>query len=69
LIGVTGNAKHPMTRGGLCVKLKVYEKHHYHPDRLLYLLKRTGAFLKRHLKKRGKRSGLTLSIMVSLQSG
>ena len=25
-----------MTRGGLCVKLKDYEKRHYHPDRLLY---------------------------------
>ena len=24
-----------MTRGGLCVKLKDYEKRHYHPDRLL----------------------------------
>ena len=31
-----------MTRDGLCVKLKDYEKRHYHPDRLLYPLKRTG---------------------------
>ncbi|MCX8519157.1 MAG: molybdopterin oxidoreductase family protein [Methylophilaceae bacterium] len=42
LISVAGNPDHPMTRGGLCVKLKDYEKRHYHPDRLLYPLKRTG---------------------------
>lgn len=42
LTGVRGNAEHPMTRGGLCVKLKDYEKRHYHPDRLLYPLRRSG---------------------------
>ncbi len=42
LISVTGNKEHPMTRGGLCVKLHDYEKRHYHPDRLLYPMKRTG---------------------------
>jgi anaerobic selenocysteine-containing dehydrogenase len=42
LISVQGNPDHPMTQGGLCVKLKDYEKRHYHPDRLLYPLKRTG---------------------------
>ena len=42
LIGVRGNPDHPMTRGGLCVKLKDYEKRHYHPDRLLYPMKRVG---------------------------
>lgn len=42
LIGVSGNPDHPMTRGGLCVKLKDYEKRHYHPDRLLYPMKRVG---------------------------
>lgn len=42
LTSVKGNADHPMTRGGLCVKLKDYEKHHYHPDRLLYPMRRTG---------------------------
>ncbi len=42
LLSVTGNPDHPMTRGGLCVKLKDYEKRHYHPDRLLYPMKRTG---------------------------
>ncbi|MEQ8824954.1 MAG: molybdopterin oxidoreductase family protein [Filomicrobium sp.] len=40
--GVRGNPDHPMTRGGLCVKLKDYEKRHYHPDRVLYPLRRTG---------------------------
>ncbi len=42
LTGVRGNPDHPMTRGGLCVKLKDYEKRHYHPDRLLYPLRRVG---------------------------
>jgi len=42
LISVTGNKEHPMTRGGLCVKLHDYEKRHYHPDRLLFPMKRTG---------------------------
>lgn len=40
--GVRGNPDHPMTRGGLCVKLKDYEKRHYHPDRVLYPMRRTG---------------------------
>ncbi|MGE0856803.1 MAG: molybdopterin-dependent oxidoreductase [Hyphomicrobiaceae bacterium] len=39
---VRGNPDHPMTRGGLCVKLKDYEKRHYHPDRVLYPMRRTG---------------------------
>lgn len=42
LTSVKGNSEHPMTRGGLCVKLKDYEKRHYHPDRLLHPLRRTG---------------------------
>ncbi len=42
LISVKGNSEHPMTRGGLCVKLKDYEKRHYHPDRLLHPMRRTG---------------------------
>jgi len=42
LVAVKGNADHPMTRGGLCVKLNDYEKRHYHPDRLLYPMKRVG---------------------------
>lgn len=43
LARVKGNAAHPLTRGGLCVKLKDYEKRHYHPDRILYPMRRTGA--------------------------
>lgn len=42
LISVKGNAEHPMTRGGLCVKLKDYEQRHYHPDRLLHPMRRVG---------------------------
>ena len=29
LVAVKGNPNHPMTRGGLCVKLNDYEKRHY----------------------------------------
>ncbi len=42
LQSVRGNPDHPMTRGGLCVKLKDYEKRHYHPDRVLYPMRRIG---------------------------
>jgi len=42
LVEVTGDPAHPMTRGGLCVKLKDFAEHHYNPDRLLYPMKRTG---------------------------
>src|ERR1700682_38876 len=42
LVDVTGDPDHPMTRGGLCVKLKDYAEHHYNPDRLLYAMKRVG---------------------------
>jgi anaerobic selenocysteine-containing dehydrogenase len=42
LVEVTGDPAHPMTRGGLCVKLKDFAEHHYNPDRILYPMKRTG---------------------------
>jgi anaerobic selenocysteine-containing dehydrogenase len=42
LVEVTGDPEHPMTRGGLCVKLKDYAEHHYNPERLLHPLKRVG---------------------------
>ncbi len=42
LVDVTGDPEHPMTRGGLCVKLKDYAEHHYHPERLLHPMKRVG---------------------------
>jgi anaerobic selenocysteine-containing dehydrogenase len=43
LVDVTGDPEHPMTRGGLCVKLNGFAEHHYNPHRLLYPMKRTGA--------------------------
>jgi anaerobic selenocysteine-containing dehydrogenase len=42
LIDVQGKPEHPMTRGGLCVKLKDFADHHYNSERLLYPLKRKG---------------------------
>lgn len=42
LVEVTGDPDHPLTRGGLCVKLKNFADHHYHPDRLHYPMKRVG---------------------------
>jgi anaerobic selenocysteine-containing dehydrogenase len=42
LIDVTGDPDHPMTRGGLCVKLNGFAEHHYNPNRLLYPMRRTG---------------------------
>ena len=42
LIDVRGNRDHPMTRGGLCVKLKDFHDHHANPDRLMYPLRRSG---------------------------
>lgn len=42
LIDVQGKPEHPMTRGGLCVKLKDFANHHQNPDRVLYPLKRRG---------------------------
>jgi anaerobic selenocysteine-containing dehydrogenase len=43
LVDVRGRADHPYTQGRLCVKLKHFAAHHYHPDRVLYPLRRTGA--------------------------
>lgn len=42
LVDVRGNKDHPMTRGGLCVKVKDFHDHHANPDRLLYPLRRKG---------------------------
>lgn len=42
LVDVQGKPEHPMTRGGLCVKLKDFADHHYNNDRVLYPLKRKG---------------------------
>ena len=40
---VQGNAKHPQTDGVLCTKVSRYTERVYHPERLLYPLKRSGA--------------------------
>jgi anaerobic selenocysteine-containing dehydrogenase len=42
LVNVRGNPSHPITRGGLCVKLNDFSDHHYNADRVLYPLKRIG---------------------------
>jgi anaerobic selenocysteine-containing dehydrogenase len=42
LVEVVGDPDHPMTRGGLCVKLKDFAEHHYNPNRLLYPMSRVG---------------------------
>lgn len=37
-----GNPEHPVTRGFLCAKVARYLERQYHPERLLYPLRRTG---------------------------
>lgn len=41
--GVRGDPGHPFTRGALCPKVRDYEQRVYHPQRILYPLRRTGA--------------------------
>ncbi|RMG96871.1 MAG: molybdopterin oxidoreductase family protein [Chloroflexi bacterium] len=36
------DSEHPVTQGWLCAKVRPYLNHVYHPDRLLYPLRRTG---------------------------
>jgi len=40
---LSGNPDHPITRGFLCAKVTKYLEREYHPDRLLYPLRRSGA--------------------------
>jgi anaerobic selenocysteine-containing dehydrogenase len=42
-VRVRGDAEHPFTHGGLCVKVAHYEQRTYHGDRVLYPMKRAGA--------------------------
>ena len=42
VVGVQGNADHPFTQGRLCAKTNHYEERVYHPDRLLYPMRRSG---------------------------
>lgn len=41
-IKVHGNANHPATHGALCTKVSRYPERTYHPERVLYPLRRTG---------------------------
>ena len=43
LVDVRGRKDHPITQGGLCVKLKDFHDHHANQDRLLYPLRRSGS--------------------------
>jgi anaerobic selenocysteine-containing dehydrogenase len=42
-VGFRGDPDNPITRGWLCAKVRPYLDHVYHPDRLLYPLRRAGA--------------------------
>jgi anaerobic selenocysteine-containing dehydrogenase len=42
-VSLRGRADHPMTRGWLCAKVNRYLDRVYHPERLLYPLRRVGA--------------------------
>ena len=41
-IKVHGNANHPATHGALCTKVSRYPERTYHPERILYPLRRVG---------------------------
>ena len=42
LIRVQGDPDHPPTHGALCTKVSRYAERVYHPDRVLYPMKRVG---------------------------
>lgn len=42
IVHVTGNQEHPVTRGSICSKVRHLPERTYHPERLLYPLRRTG---------------------------
>ncbi len=42
LVDVKGDPEHPMTNGGLCVKLNHFADHHYRPERLMSPMRRVG---------------------------
>lgn len=41
-VNISGDPDHPITRGVLCAKVKRYLERTYHPERVLYPLKRSG---------------------------
>ena len=42
VVSVQGNAAHPFTQARLCAKTNHYQERVYHPDRVLYPMRRTG---------------------------
>jgi anaerobic selenocysteine-containing dehydrogenase len=40
---ITGDKEHPVTQGAICNKVRQLADRVYHPERLLYPMKRTGA--------------------------
>jgi len=40
--GVQGNPAHPFTQGRLCAKTSHYQERVYHPERVLYPMRRSG---------------------------
>lgn len=42
IVKVTGNPEHPVTQGAICNKVRNMAERIYHPERVLYPLKRTG---------------------------
>lgn len=42
IVKVTGNPDHPITQGAICNKVRNMTERVYHPDRVLYPMKRTG---------------------------
>lgn len=43
VVAVQGNPAHPFTQGRLCAKTNHYQERIYHPDRVLYPMRRVGA--------------------------
>ncbi|WP_213619112.1 molybdopterin-dependent oxidoreductase [Paenibacillus sp. J22TS3] len=43
IVKVTGNPEHPITQGAICNKVRNMTERIYHPERVLYPLKRVGA--------------------------
>lgn len=43
IVKVTGNPAHPVTKGAICNKVRNMTERIYHPERILYPLRRTGA--------------------------
>ncbi len=48
---LSGNRDHPITRGFLCAKVTKYLERQYHPERLLYPLRRIGAKGEGHFER------------------